>query len=370
MVYRISPCILSGGQPSIYPSENWGHPFVAIASLIHMRPVQLVTLVALVAAAIARAQQQSSVGSGISGALTTWLTTNPVTVILAAFISYYVVFSYMDGTQWKASGKPWPWLATYRPLYALIGDSGYFKPKIVYDDEAALASMANRRDKQCIFGAFPHGVISLHHGILMTDTAGFLTKFPSFVKMRRDLVASVTLAVPGYRELLMWLGCVDADKKTAKRVLREGYHMYVLPGGEAEQLMTQFGKHRVFVRRRKGFVKLAIEHGASLVPVYAFGETDMYHTSNALMGFRRWLMKTFRVAVPLFWGRWGTLVPYPGPLTVVVGAPIEVKKPAEGSEITGEQIEQVHERFVEALQRLFDKHKEKCGYPEAVLEIH
>ena len=26
-----------------------------------------------------------------------------------------------------------------------------------------------------------------------------------------------------------------------------------------------------------------LEHGASLVPVYAFGETDLYHTSNFLM---------------------------------------------------------------------------------------
>jgi hypothetical protein len=41
-----------------------------------------------------------------------------------------------------------------------------------------------------------------------TLAAGFMSKFPSLVTMRRDLVASVTLAVPGYRELLMWLGCV------------------------------------------------------------------------------------------------------------------------------------------------------------------
>jgi len=101
--------------------------------------------------------------------------------------------------------------------------------------------------------------------------------------------------VPGYRELLMWLGCVDAGKATAKRILRKGYHMYVLPGGEAEQMLTQRGKQRVFLNKRKGFVKLALEHGASLVPVYAFGETDLYHTSNFVMGLRKWLMKNLRV---------------------------------------------------------------------------
>ena len=107
--------------------------------------------------------------------------------------------------------------------------------------------------------------------------------------MCRDLVASITLAVPGYRELLMWLGCVDAGKATAKRVLRKGYHMYVLPGGEAEQLMTQYKKHRVYVKRRKGFVKLAVENGASLVPVYAFGgggglSVPRFHSHAARVG--------------------------------------------------------------------------------------
>jgi 2-acylglycerol O-acyltransferase 2 len=212
-------------------------------------------------------------------------------------------------------------------------------------------------------------VVSFHHGIMMTDTAGFMSKFPSLVTARRDLVASVTLAVPGYRELLMWLGCVDAGKATAKRVLRKGYHLYVLPGGEAEQLMTQYRKHRVYVRRRKGFVKLAIEHGASLVPVYAFGETDMYHTSNAFMGVRRWIMKNLRVAIPLFWGRWGTPVPYPVTLTVVVGRPIRVARAEPASDITREQVERLHDTFVEELGALFEKYKGECGYADAVLDI-
>lgn len=198
------------------------------------------------------------------------------TLALCLPAAYYLVFSYLDGTQFR-EGKPWPWLARWTRLHALCGADGYFKSGIIYDDEAALKEVERKgpKEAQCIFGCFPHGVISLGHGLLMTDAAGFLTKFPSLVAMRRDLVASVTLAVPGYRELLMWLGCVDAGKATARRILRKGYHMYVLPGGEAEQMLTQFNKQRVFVQKRKGFVKLAIEHGASLVPVYSFGETDM-----------------------------------------------------------------------------------------------
>ena len=284
--------------------------------------------------------------------------------------AYYVVFSYLDGTEFK-EGKPRPWLARWKRMHVLIGDKGYFKPRIIYDDEAALKEVERKGPKaeQCIFACFPHGVVSFHHGIMMTDTAGFMSKFPSLVTQRRDLVASVTLAIPGYRELLMWLGCVDAGKATAKRVLRKGYHLYVLPGGEAEQLMTQYKKHRVYVKRRKGFVKLAIEHGASLVPVYAFGETDMYHTSNLFMGLRKWMMKNMRVAIPLFWGRWGTPMPYPVTLTVVVGKPVKVERVEPASDITQEQVESLHDKFVEELGSLFEKYKAECGYKDAVLDI-
>ena len=293
------------------------------------------------------------------------------TVALCVPVAYYVVFSYLDGTEYR-EGKPMDWLRTWERLYAIIGNSpsSYFKPRIVYDDEAALKAVERLGpDKErCIFACFPHGVVSFHHGILMTDTAGFMIKFPGMVTKRRDLVASVTLAVPGYRELLMWLGCVDAGKATAKRCLRKGYHLYVLPGGEAEQMLTKFRKHRVFVNKRKGFVKLAIEYGASLVPVYAFGETDMYHTSEAFMGVRKWLMLKLRVALPLFWGRWGTPLPYPVTLSVVVGAPMRVAK-VEPGKITNEMVADVHARFVRNLKKLFDEHKKECGYPDAELEV-
>jgi len=65
--------------------------------------------------------------------------------------------------------------------------------------ETEKSEKGEKAREQCIFAAFPHGVISFHHGIMMSDKAGFLSKFPSFVHMRRDLVASITLAVPPFQ---------------------------------------------------------------------------------------------------------------------------------------------------------------------------
>jgi hypothetical protein len=49
--------------------------------------------------------------------------------------------------------------------------------------------------------------------------------------------------------------------------------------GEAEQLRTEYGKEKIHLKSRKGFVRLAMEEGAHLVPIYVFGETSLYKVS-------------------------------------------------------------------------------------------
>jgi hypothetical protein len=45
-----------------------------------------------------------------------------------------------------------------------------------------------------------------------------------------------------WRELLLWLGGVDAGRATAYSVLRNGWSLYILPGGEAEQVRAPHGQ--------------------------------------------------------------------------------------------------------------------------------
>lgn len=93
------------------------------------------------------------------------------------------------------------------------------------------------------------------------------------------------------REFLLWLGCVDASAVTANAVLASGRSLLIYTGGEAEQLLTRPypAPHELVLGRRQGFVRLAVSHGASLVPVFAWGESSLYHTSTFLLGARKWL---------------------------------------------------------------------------------
>jgi hypothetical protein len=62
-------------------------------------------------------------------------------------------------------------------------------------------------------------------------------------------------------------------------------------GGEREQMMTVKGAHKLFLLSRKGFVKLAIEQAASLVPIYIFGETDLFSHHQWGIGARLWMVR-------------------------------------------------------------------------------
>jgi len=48
-----------------------------------------------------------------------------------------------------------------------------------------------------------------------------------------------------------------------------------------------------------GFIKLALQYGAELVPMYAYGENELYQCSDFMMGARQWLQHTLKIALPI-----------------------------------------------------------------------
>jgi 2-acylglycerol O-acyltransferase 2 len=68
-------------------------------------------------------------------------------------------------------------------------------------------------------------------------------------------------------QILLFLGCVDAGAATALFNLRKGRSLLIYVGGEKEQLMTRPYEQKIYVKARKGFIKLALEFGTPLVPM-------------------------------------------------------------------------------------------------------
>jgi len=272
---------------------------------------------------------------------------------ITAYLTW-VVFSHHSEVDGK--GRPWEAYENFA-IWGRIFE--WFPLRLV--PPAVPLSPSN----QYIFVVHPHGGLASNRAMF-----GFCTKHfwdPAFPGVDfRVLTATAAFRIPIIREAWLWSYCIDASKKSAVRALQNGTSLLLYPGGVKEQLMTERGRHRVFLKSRKGFVKLALQHGCSLVPIYVFGETDLYDHWRFGIGFRRWVADRFNASIVLLSGSWG-LLPYRVQVTGVSGAPIRVAGIIEHP--SQEQIDALHDKYMRALQKLFDSEKKKYGYDNAVLEI-
>lgn len=144
-----------------------------------------------------------------------------------------------------------------------------------------------------------------------------------------------------------------------------GRAITIVIGGASESLDAQPYSLRLVLKRRKGFVKMAIRTGADLVPVLSFGENDLYDQFSVdshprVHKFQLFVKKVLGFTIPLFHAR-GVfnydvgLMPYRRPINIVVGRPIPVTQAAKPEQA---DIDRVHEEYVTELERLWDLWKD------------
>ena len=217
-------------------------------------------------------------------------------------------------------------------------------------------------DRAIIIGIHPHGVASdyriLVDGMLYEALPG---------RSLLSLAASVLFCIPLVRELSLWTRCIDASKPIASRALKKGHSLMVIPGGEKEQIDTRSGVEEVYLASRFGFVKLALSHGAALVPSYVFGCVDLYDTYTFAHAPREWLRKKLGICIPVYKGSFGFL-PKRVPLDMVVGAPIEPQCATPGKP-TDAEVAEAHAAYIRALKALFDEHKASFGFAQRELVV-
>lgn len=211
---------------------------------------------------------------------------------------------------------------------------------------------------QYVFACHPHGIHCIPLAQFSTPGSDFDLKFPGLVGHKlTGLCASVMFKLPMVREFFLDMGYVDASRPVANQVLQEGRSIYVCTGGEEESMYTTTGQDIVVLKKRKGFVRLALSHGAQLVPVFGVGNNDLYTTYDFMTTTRRWLQKKFHVALPIFHGRWCTPLPYKQPLRVLIGKPIVTPTPVVKGERPDEAlVDEYHAKYMEALSALHAEH--------------
>lgn len=177
------------------------------------------------------------------------------------------------------------------------------------------------------------------------------------------LAADSLLALPLISDFLRCCATLPVSAPTFRRLLALRTNVALLPGGFEEATLFARGRERVFIKSRRGFIKLALQHGASLQPCYGFGESHTYHAFTGFLRLRLWLC-SFRVPAVAGFGTLRTaFLPFlpdaSAKMTLVVGKPLRLPRIEDPS---AADVATWHGAYVAALTELFDAHKDKYGH--------
>jgi len=217
------------------------------------------------------------------------------------------------------------------------------------------------------------------------------------------LVVDILPKLPIMGYVVNWFGNMrGVSPPVMRRFLESGRNVGLIPGGFEEATIMKRGVERVYLRRRKGFVKYALRYGYNLHPACerarktirerardqshapqrckhpastcrrslradTFGESDTYLTFHWFVKARLALNRFKLPAIAVFGDPLFPLFPRPDTrINTFVGDALVLPHLPEP---TDAQVDEWHTRYIEALQALFDSKKAAVGKPEAVLEI-
>ncbi|NWI24031.1 DGAT2 acyltransferase, partial [Sula dactylatra] len=225
-----------------------------------------------------------------------------------------------------------------------------------------------------IIGSHPHGILCIGAFCnFITGSTGFGEMFPGIRPFLTTLAGNFRL--PIFREYLMSGGLCPVTRRAIGYLLSKngtGNAVAIVIGGAAESLSCRPGVTTLILKNRKGFVRMALQHGAYLVPSFSFGENDLFRQvvfkeGSWMRSIQQRFQKMMGFAPCVFYGRGLTSVqsrgflPYARPITTVVGEPVTVPKIENPS---CEMVDMYHEMYVRSLLKLFNENKTKYGLSE------
>lgn len=243
-----------------------------------------------------------------------------------------------------------PWLVRH-PIFKCILD--YFEFESIFETtDDSLLEYLDKLKKEgrggIILAAQPHGVLSFG-GICAGSAAD--SRFDKLV----TAAAGAVLATPIVKHVVGVFGLIDASAKSLRSHLSKGGvegSCVLYTGGIAELFRCSDTQEQLILKKRKGFIKLALQTGADVVPLYFFGNTSVL--SVLTHPFLESISRKYQVSLTLFWGVWGLPIPRPHKILYVRGPPLglpHIPTP------TDEDIDKWHAKYVSEVERIFNKYK-------------
>ena len=160
-----------------------------------------------------------------------------------------------------------PWLLT-----KLTPMLDYFEFEQIIETRPIDARQEMRKGRNYILAAQPHGVLSM-------------CAICSAVKAEKEFrgtiptgVATALLRTPILKHVMGIFYLISASKSSLTRQLKkEGIEgtIFLYVGGIAELFLCSEEEEVLYLSQRKGFIKLALQEGVDVIPIYLFGNTSV-----------------------------------------------------------------------------------------------
>lgn len=232
----------------------------------------------------------------------------------------------------------------------------YFSYRFVWCDESA---DVNFEKSPWIGTGPPHGVLPFANLLSIPAINTFLGC--PFVGSG----ASVVFHTPFLRYMTLW-GVVAVDRKSIEKAVSRGKCVGIVPDGVAGIFKTSSHKELVAMKDRKGIARLALRTGTPIVPAYSFGNTTAFSCWYDSFGILEFISRKAQASLFLYWGRFGLPIPRRVQVTMAFGRVIEVQKVENPTE---EQIDEVHQKIINATKQMFDLHKASLGWGDKEMEF-
>lgn len=226
-----------------------------------------------------------------------------------------------------------------------------------------------RDDKRYLFALHPHSILADGwHSIIARNSTSFEDTSLGPPEVGRKIAlcfAPVIQHVPMHQEMYRDK-CGAADRASVVKWWKEtpDTDPALIPGGFSEAVFANSAEKRFeysYIKDRKGFIKICVDEGKDIVPIYTFKSTWMYYNPGILKGLRARVSQKLSIGLVALFGYLGTSMPLRDDTITVVFPPFEASRYAPS------ELDEAHQAYMRHLKHHFDANKAEHGMPDTEL---
>jgi hypothetical protein len=163
------------------------------------------------------------------------------------------------------SPNNWWWRSTLREGFPTLKEAGWrITDRSGFDHR-----------QQAIYIWYPHSHFAMvPYGLFCGEMGSATFKRPVAL-----CCASYLFNTPALREFGIAAGLVNADMDDLRGTIKQGTSLCIIPGGVREMMYTVHNKMRL-IDGRSGFLHLARATGLPLIPIFCYGENEMFERQD------------------------------------------------------------------------------------------